>query len=79
MSAGKYSPTVRGKNFIPVKKVNGRSVWDPDGMWDRDGFDMYGYNREGVDRDGKTENDHNAAALREFLIDEGRYEDAEKV
>jgi hypothetical protein len=79
MSAGKYSPTIRGKNFLPVKRVKGILIWDPDGMWDAEGYDMYGYNREGLDRDGKTEHDHNQAALREFLIDESRYEEAEKV
>ncbi len=60
---GKYSPTVFGKTFVPT---------EPNGIWDADGFDSYGYNAEGYDRAGKREYDYQQQALREFLVDEGR-------
>jgi hypothetical protein len=70
MSAGKYSPTVRNKKFIPTES---------DGLHDAEGYDMYGYNSDGVDREGKTPWDHDRAALREYLTDMGRYEEAEQI
>jgi len=69
MSAGKYSPTTRDRKFVPT---------EPNGIYDAEGFDSYGYNAEGKDRDGKTAWDHDRAALREYLTDMGRYDEAEE-
>jgi hypothetical protein len=45
---------------------------NPGDVYDREGYDMYGYNVDNIDRDSKTENDYNQEALCEFLVDEGR-------
>jgi len=63
---GKYSPTVFGKTFVPV---------EPNGIWDADGFDSYGYNADGYDRAGKREWDYQQEALYQELLEQGRLDD----
>lgn len=54
MSAGKYSPTVSSAY------AKNQDWWKPFnfGIYDEDGFDSYGYNKDGVDRAGNNELDY---------------------
>lgn len=52
MSAGKYSPTVQD-----LGEFRGRCS-EPGDIFDKEGFDVYGYNAEGKDRIGKIEFDY---------------------
>lgn len=70
---GKYSPTVSRAYW---KK---QGWWDAvsDGLWDEQGYDQYGYNREGLDREGYSEWDYDEEDLYHAVEDEwgfdGRY------
>lgn len=54
MAVGKYSPTVSNAY------MRNRDWWvAAPGIWfDKDGFDSYGYNAEGKDRAGYTEDEY---------------------
>lgn len=68
MSVGKYSPTVGPRYDADQEWFKKDSE---DGLYDSEGYDMYGYNAEGFDRDGKTEWDYLEEWYRStFLFDE---------
>jgi hypothetical protein len=57
MALGKYSPTVGTAYDIDHDWWDNYSV---DGLYDPDGYDMYGYNKDNVDRAGNKESDYGA-------------------
>ena len=55
MALGKYSPTVS-----EAYKIN-EDWWDiyaPDGLYDPEGYDTYGYNKNMIDRAGNSEDEY---------------------
>jgi hypothetical protein len=52
MSAGKYSPTIRNMGNFDARCAN------PGDIYDREGYSRYGYNINGIDRVGKTEDEY---------------------
>lgn len=57
MSCGKYSPTVS------ASYGEDQGWWEkhknhPLDLYDRDGYDWYGYNEQGIDRAGYSEEDY---------------------
>ena len=89
MSIGKYSPTVssayakdqgwweRNGGEDPVNKDKPYAIY----CFDRDGYDSYGYNIDGIDRAGNAEDDYLGAG--EWVGDDNEeyvntlYEEAE--
>lgn len=57
MSVGKYSPTVTS-SYMNNQDWFTQHCEDPDAMYDRDGYDSYGYSVDGYDRAGKTEDNY---------------------
>lgn len=55
MAVGKYSPTVSGWY---QKKKDWFQLAEGSPLYDKDGFDLYGYNAEGLDRAGNHENEY---------------------
>lgn len=63
MSLAKYSPTVNGW-YAKTQgwwKKNGGDSEGPNLLYDKDGYDSYGYNAQGVDRAGKTDHDYESS------------------
>ncbi len=54
---GKYSPTICNLSLGTFES----RCDTPNSIYDREGFDMYGYNESNVDRAGKTEFDYLSA------------------
>lgn len=53
MAVGKYSPTVN------AAYANDQTWWLDNGDFhDKDGYDSYGYNKNGLDRAGNSEEDY---------------------
>lgn len=75
MSTGKYSPTVTASYFIDQDWWEKNT--DPDQLYDRDGYNEYGYNADGQDRAGHTEEDY--LTIAEWVDDEYTYILYEKV
>jgi hypothetical protein len=55
MAIGKYSPTV---SAAYAKNQNWWKPATPNGLYDADGFDSYGYNHEGYDRAAVHEDEY---------------------
>jgi hypothetical protein len=66
MGVGKYSPTVHD-HYQKDQKWFEKNCVNVGDIYDRDGFDSYGYNAEGFDRDGHDERFYVEEALREEL------------
>jgi hypothetical protein len=76
MSLAKYSPTVVGWYNKKIKdwwEKNGGNADGPNFLYDKDGYDSYGYNEQGVDRAGKTDHDYESSD--EFYDGSQVYED----
>jgi hypothetical protein len=70
MSAGKYSPHVKtDKEFVGVEWKTGTLGYAVE--VDADGFDWYGYDENGKDADGKTENYYLEESTRQHALDSG--------
>lgn len=57
MGIGKYSPTV-SFSYRKSQKWWDQHQTDANSWYDQDGYDSYGYNAEGKDRAGYTEEDY---------------------
>jgi len=68
MSFGKYSPTVHPR-YAADEQWFEKNCAEPFAQYDKEGFDMYGYNAEGKDRNGIDENEY-------LLMDEQDQENA---
>ena len=55
MSVGKYSPTVQ---YAYSENQGWFDQFSLDGIYDLEGYDSYGYNKNGVDRAGNQEVDY---------------------
>lgn len=62
MTIGKYSPTVQSAYKTDQRWFE--KYADPENrLYDKDGYDQYGYDRNRVDRAGNTEYDYQNASL----------------
>jgi hypothetical protein len=58
MAVGKYSPTVQAAYMADQSWWDKLPKSDPVGLYDEDGYDSYGYDKNDVDRAGNNEFDY---------------------